>query len=384
VYRLHERIFVVRLPEGSSLEGLTVAQSRLGDAFDFRLLGTVHEDKLHLMPDPETPLKGGDKLLMQGRSEDLEVLKALQQLRIQRDIPPDLAALESEEYTLMEAVLSPRSSLTDKSLPDLDFRNRYGLQVLALWRQGEVYRSNLRNLRLSFGDAILLWGPREKLAKLSRNEDFIALTNVTHQPQKTSKAPIAALIMLGVVLPALLGWVPIAIAAVAGATLMVLTGCLTMDDAYRAISWRSIFLIAGMLPLGIAMDQTGAAAYLTENLLGVVGGWGAWPVLITLYVITSAATTIIPTPVLVVLMSPIFLKTCAEMGISPHCGMMAMAMAASASFTSPISHPANVLVMGPGGYRFKDYVRLGLPLALVVLVTVLLTLPWIWPARPTP
>jgi di/tricarboxylate transporter len=381
VYRLQERIFSVSLPPDSSLEGQTVAKSRLGDAFDFRLLGRVQDGRLELMPDPGITLKAGDELLVQGRPQDLEALRALQQLRIHRRIPNERLQLESQEYALLEAVLSPRSNLAGQSLPDLKFRDRYGLQVLAIWREGEIHRAQLRDMKLKFGDAFLLWGRREKLRELSRDPDFIVLTQIAQTVRKTKKAPLAVLIMLGVVVPAVFGWVPIAIAAVAGATLMVAAGCLTMEDAYRSIEWRSIFLIAGMLPLGIAMENTGAATFLAERFLGLVGPLGALPVLIALYVLTSTATTVIPTPVLVVLMAPIVLRTCSVSGISPQAGMMALAVAASASFTSPIAHPANVLVMGPGGYRFKDYVRMGLPLALVVLVTALLILPWIWPLK---
>ena len=173
----------------------------------------------------------------------------------------------------------------------------------------------------------------------------------------------------------------IAIAAVAGSALMVATRCLSMDAAYRAIEWKSVFLIAGMLPLGLAMQQTGAANLIAEGVLQIAGPLGPWGVVVGLYLVTAAATMVIPTAALVVLMAPIVLKASADMGISPHASMMAMAIAASASFTSPISHPANLLVMGPGGYRFKDYVRIGVPLTILVLIVTLLVLPWVWPLQ---
>ena len=170
--------------------------------------------------------------------------------------------------------------------------------------------------------------------------------------------------------------------AVIGATLMVLTRCLTMEDAYRAIDWRSIFLIAGMLPLGTAMLDSGAAQYLAQLTMQYVGPLGPWWVIGGLYVITAAGTMIMPNAALAVLMSPIVLSACADLGIEPQTAMMAVAMAASASFASPISHPANILVMGPGGYRFGDYLRLGLPLTVVVFVTVMALLPLLWPLTP--
>ena len=188
--------------------------------------------------------------------------------------------------------------------------------------------------------------------------------------------------MLGVVLSVMAGYAPIAVAAVVGASVMVLTGCLNMEQAYRAIDWRAIFLIAGMLPLGTAMQETGAAAYLADQVMDLLGSAGPWPVIMGLYVLTAMATMIIPTAALVVLMSPIVLSAMSEMGLQPETAMMAIAMAASASFTSPISHPANILVMGPGGYRFSDYLKLGVPLTILVFIAVMVLLPILWPLNP--
>ena len=196
---------------------------------------------------------------------------------------------------------------------------------------------------------------------------------------RDEKAPLAVLILAGVLTPVLFGLVPIAIAAVGGATLMVLLRCMTMEEAYRSVEWRSIFLIAGMLPLGLAMQQTGAANLIAEGVLQIAGSLGPWGIIVGLYLVTAAATMVIPTAALVVLMAPIVLKASADMGVSPQTSMMAIAIAASASFTSPISHPANLLVMGPGGYRFKDYVKIGVPLTIVVLIVTMLLLPWVWP-----
>jgi di/tricarboxylate transporter len=188
--------------------------------------------------------------------------------------------------------------------------------------------------------------------------------------------------MLGVVVSVMLGYAPISVAAGVGGTIMVLTGCLNMEEAYRAIEWRAIFLIAGMLPLGTAMQSTGAATYLADQVMMLLGDAGPWPVIMGLYIVTAMATMIIPTAALVVLMSPIVLSAMADMGYSPETAMMAIAMAASASFTSPISHPANILVMGPGGYRFVDYLKVGVPLTIVVFIAVMILLPILWPLQP--
>ena len=381
-YQLQNRIFSVTIPTDSPIAGKSLKETRLGEAFAFNVLGIVRQDRVQLMVGPNDMTEPGDTLIVQGKREYQKTLLALNEIEVVQDVDISLPELDSREATTVEAVLSPRSNLTGKSPRALNFHNRFGLQILGLIRGGEIYRTNLRNISLQFGDAFLLFGNRKKINKLRRDPDFVVLTRGIPVPKKREKAPLAGLIIAVVLIPVLLGLAPIAIAAICGATLMVLTGCLSMQQAYHAIEWRSIFLIAGMLPLGMAMQDTGATAFLANNVLSLLGGYGPWIVILGLYLITSLATTFIPTAALVVMMAPIMIKTCNDLGVSPHAGMMAIAIAASASFMSPISHPANVLVMGPGGYRFVDYLKLGVPLVIVVLIVVALTLPHFWPLLP--
>jgi di/tricarboxylate transporter len=334
------------------------------------------------MPEPDEVILGGDLLLLQGRTEDLNVLVGLQELTIRDDWASNTNIFESDRLATLEATLAPQSPLAGQSVSSVNFHEKLGLALVAIWRSGKAIRSDLDRLTLLHGDALLFVGPRSKLALLNDDPDFLVVTPVSIPPADTRRAPLATMIMLGVVVSVLIGLMPISIAAVVGATLMVLTRCLTMEQAYRAIDWRAVFLIAGMLPLGIAMQETGTAEYLAEKVMSGLGRFGPWPVIMGLYGITSVATMIIPTAALVVLMSPIVLSACAEMGIQPQTAMMAVAMAASASFTSPISHPANILVMGPGGYRFADYIKLGVPLTLVIFVVVMILLPIFWPVTP--
>ncbi len=383
-YRLQERIFVVRVPRESQLAGDTLMRSRIGDAFDFRLLALFREGELRIMPESDQSLRSGDLLLIQGREEDLDVLRGLQELKVERGAPTDFQAFESDRLSLLETTLDPRSTLAGQPLSEVNFRDKYGLELVAVWRKGEAIRSNLDQLILQSGDALLVLGPREKLRVLEKDPEFLILTPITQRTIDTTRAPLAGGIMLTVVGTVLIGWLPIYIAAIIGGTLMVLTRCLTMEEAYRAIDWRAIFLIAGMLPLGTAMEQSGAAEFLAQQTMNLLGPMGPWWVIAGLYLITAAGTMIIPTAALVVLMSPIVLSASADLGIAPQTAMMAVAMAASASFTSPISHPANILVMGPGGYKFADYIRLGLPLTIVVFITVMLMLPLLWPLSPVP
>jgi di/tricarboxylate transporter len=378
-YALDEHTFVVRVPEGAAL-----GHSRLSNAFDLHVLAALQDDQLRIMPDPDTAIRDGDLLLLQGKPDDLDGLRGLQQLEIEDAISPNLNVFEADRLAMVEVTLAPRSALVGQSAADINFRERFGLKLGAIWRAGNVIRDELSRQTLQFGDALLLIGPNEKLALLGEDPDLLVITPNANAEADTDarRAPLAAAIMLGVVIAAVTNWLPIASAAILGATLMILTGCLSMEQAYRAIDWRAVFLIAGMLPLGIAMQQSGSAEYLAGAAMDALGGGGPWVVIAGLYLVTAAATMVVPTAALVVLMAPIVISACTDLGIAPQTAMMAIAMAASASFTSPISHPANILIMGPGGYRFSDYIKLGGPLTLIVFVAVMFLLPIFWPLQP--
>ena len=381
-FQADERMFVVRLPKDSGLVDATLSKSRLADVFDFRVLAIFRDGELTVMPRGDELLEGGDLLLLEGQHSDLDVLRGLQELEIDTKVEANVASLESERLTLLDATLDPRSALAGRTVGELNFRERYGIELAGIWREGDAVSTDLADERLQVGDALLLLGPRDRLQLLSSDSDFLILTPLGQEPPDTRRAPLAAAIMFGVVLTVMLGYAPISIAAVIGGTFMVLTGCLNMEQAYRAIDWRAIFLIAGMLPLGTAMQETGAAEYLANQVMSLLGDAGPWPVIMGLYILTAMATMIIPTAALVVLMSPIVLSAMGDLGVAPETAMMAVAMAASASFTSPISHPANILVMGPGGYRFVDYLKVGVPLTIVVFITVMVLLPILWPLVP--
>jgi di/tricarboxylate transporter len=377
---LEERLMVVRLPQESPLVGKSLVDSRLGDAFGIGVMGIVRDGQTTLIPDPYEVLLAGDKLLIKGRLEALNALDGLGGLAIEASHETDdLGTLESERIGLAEAILSPRSALVGKTLVELHFREKYGLSVVAIARGGVIHRTNLREMPLRLGDALLLHGPREKLKVLGSEADFLVLTEEAQVPLRESKALLAVGIMGAVILSVVVGFLPIYIAVVAGAVLMVVSGCVTMDEAYRTIEWKAVFLIAGMLPLGIAMEKSGAATFLTHQVVGAVGDLGPMAVVAALFLVTALCAQFMPTAAVAILMAPIALNTARDIGISHEALMMAVAMSASASFMSPVAHPANVLIMGPGGYRFADYIKVGLPLTIVCLVTVLLVLPLFWP-----
>jgi di/tricarboxylate transporter len=197
----------------------------------------------------------------------------------------ELAALETDDVGLVEAMLSPHTTLAGKTLRELHFREKYGLTVLAIWREGHIYRTDdLRDMALRFGDAMLLYGKRSHFSLLGREPDFLVLTASAQEHPNLSKAKISIPIMAAVLLPVMMGWLPIYLSAVIGAAIMVLTRCLTMEEAYRAIEWKGIFLIAGMLPLGTALDSTGAARFLATAVVDSVGAFGPMAVMAGLMV----------------------------------------------------------------------------------------------------
>jgi len=372
------------IPATSPLTEKTLKESRLAEVLGMRVVCIIREDGTMRIPDPMEILLPEDQLVMEGRIEDLEIVRGFQEMQVDRGTLPDLKKLVSDRIGLVETILSPHTTLSGNTLRHLHFRDKFGLNVLALWRRGQVYSTHLRDMALDFGDALLLYGPRENLRVLGGEPDFIVLTQEAQEVPRMEKAKLSALLMVATFVPVILGWVPIYIATVIGAAFMVLFRCLTMEEAYRYIEWKAVFLIAGMFPLGTALDQSGAAKFLAEGVVASVGPLGPTAVMLSLLLLTFLATCFIPTAALVLRLAPIILNTSQQMGISPYGLMMAMAMAASASFMTPISHPANLLVMGPGGYRFKDYLKVGGLLTLVVLIIIMAVVPLFWPLSSLP
>ncbi len=378
VSRLHEQLLAVRIPEGSPLAGKSLAESHLGSALGLTVISIYRDGSTLLAPSPVEILQAEDNLLVEGSREDLEAISNLGQLEIERKLS-DVAGLETEQVGLAEAVLSPHSTLFDQTLRQIGFREKYGLSVVAIWREGQAYRSNLGNIPLRLGDGLLLYGHRDQMKRLAREPDFLVLLEEAEVRPNLEKAPLSVSILVFTLLPVLFGWLPISIMAVVGASLMVLTRCLTMEEAYRAIEWRAVFLIAGTLPLGLAMENTGAAQLIAHQMVTLVGGLGPMGLLAGLFILTSISTQAMPSVAAVVLLAPIALNTSQDLGVSAYPLLLTVAIAASTGFHSPVSHPANVLVLGPGGYRYTDYIKLGIPLTLVVFLLSLVVVPLFFP-----
>lgn len=383
-YQLSHRLFQLTVPSESILNQKALRESRLAEVLGMRVLCIIRDDGFRLMPESSEILLPGDRLIMEGKLGALDMLQGFQALQPVAAERTELKTLVSDTVGMVETILSPHSSLAGKTLRHIHFREKFGLNVLAIWRRGKAHTTQIRDMSLDFGDALLLYGPNEKLALLGREADFIVLTESAQERPRLEKARLSSILMVLTFIPVILGLVPIYIATVIGAAFMVLFRCLTMEEAYRSIEWKAVFLIAGMFPLGTALDQSGAAKFLAEGVVSAVGPFGPYMVMLALLLLTFLATCFIPTAALVLLLAPIILNASQQMGVTPYGFMMAMAMAASASFMTPISHPANILVMGPGGYGFKDYIKVGGLLTLLVLVIIMLVVPLFWPLTPLP
>jgi di/tricarboxylate transporter len=380
VYHLGETVFRAGVPVGSALVGRTLAASGVRNAFGLDVLAVERGGRLLLAPAPETVLAPDDILMLSGRPEqeplasarDLEVLPG-RAVRHERD-------LQSATVVVVEAVLAPRSDLLGRSLTEVHFRERYGMTVLALWRAGRPISTGLSELRLQFGDGLLLQGPRDRVPVLRAEPDLILLDKGEEEVAPARGKSRLAVTLLAVTL-ALAAWgrLPIAEVMLAGALGMVLCGVLSMDQAYQAIDWKSIFLVAGMLPLGIAMTKTGAAALLTDGLVRSLGPLGPRVLLAGLVVATVLLAQAIHSAAVAAVVAPIAIEAGQRIGADPREFAMAVALASSMAFLTPLGHPVNVLVMGPGGYRFKDYLRVGLPLTVLLIVLIVVGLPVIWP-----
>ncbi len=378
-YNVTQSLTMIAIPPGSHLVGYTIAESHLGDAYRMGVMGIIRDHNLMLMPVANETINTGDKLLVRVNPETIATLQSLHELIIDTNSRLQYEDMESDSVGLLEVAISPQSSLPGKTLREIHFREKYGLSVLAIWRGGTTRRSGLRDRKLRFGDALLIFGSRDRLRLLATEPDFIVLREEAQIPARLKKAPIAAGLMLAVVAAVGLGIMPIAVAAIIGGALMVLSGSLRMDEAYRAIEWKAVFLIAGMLPLGIAMQTSGTAQFLASEMVRLLQPYGSQALIAGLFLLTVFASQVMPNAVVTVLLTPIALTTAESLGLSPYALAMVVAVAASSSFLSPVGHPANILVMGPGGYKFTDYIKAGFPLVVIILLLTVFVLPVFWP-----
>jgi di/tricarboxylate transporter len=380
-YQLDEQLFEVRVSPSSSLVGLSIDESQLGQLLRLNVVGIVRDGNHILAPDCDEIIEANDLLLVQGQPEQVIQLKWMRQVEIEEETHHWTAQdLASSDIGVVEALLAPNSNFIGRTLRSIDFRRRFGLTVLAIWREGQPYRTALADRPLHFGDSLLVQGPRPNIYLLSQQPDFLILGgNGEPVAAHTNKAPLALVSLILTITLIGFNLVPVAIGMLVGAVLMMLTGCLSVDEAHKAIQWKAVFLVAGMLPLGIAMHKSGTATYLADLVIDAVGGMGPFAVMAGLFALTLLITQVVSNAVAAVLVAPIALTAALSLGASPRAFLMAVAVAASSSFSTPVAHQVNVLVMGPGGYHFGDYTRVGLPLTVLVFVVTMIVLPIFWP-----
>lgn len=383
-YSLGERLFRIRIPPGSRLVGRTLAQSTLRDEWNLNVLAVERHGQETLDPPPDTVLLQGDVLLLEGKLHEFREKDVEPYLEI---LPPREWSdedLETPEIGIAEVVVAPRSSFSDRTLRQVHFREKYDVSVVGIWRGNRPWRTGLGEIPLQVGDALLLQGAWDKLRILKGEPDllFIDEPEASRVPLHRSKALLALGAIALMLVSVIGGWLDLPTAAVLAGTLMVLVGAISMEEAQHAIELRAIFIIAAMLPLGLAMEKSGTAQYLADLMLQASGKWGPTGVLAGITLFTGLAVQIMSNSATAVLVAPIALNAARQLNANPQTFALAVALAASAPYLTPIAHQSHLLVMGAGGYRFSDYTKVGIGIWLLTLAAIILLLPLFFPLYP--
>ena len=378
-YQVKEYVTEVEILEGSPLHGQTIADSYLERQFNLTVRALLRNREKIPQPRRNRKLYAGDILFLEGDPDDVLKLQKKKGLAIvpERDNP--IPSIDEQEIVVVEASLTPTSEMVGKTLRQVRFAESYGLTVLGIWRSGAPVVRRVDHVTLRFGDVLLLQGAEQRVRHLGQEHGFLLLGGIAPTPFRPGKAPIAIMTMICVILLSSTGMLPIMVAATLGALIMVLTACLTAKEAYASIDWPILILIAGTLPLGHAMENSGAALMLADQIIGGFGDHGPWLVLGAVFFITFCLTEVMSHAAAAVLVAPIAYNVATELAVSPRPFFMAVAIAASMCFMTPISHQSNAIVMGPGGYRFIDYIKVGTPLNLTIWILATLLIPLVFP-----
>lgn len=368
------------LDDAASL-GLPLAESPLVRELDVEVLEINRGGERLFLPHGRTRLQAGDVLRVMCDVDRIQSLADRQGIRLKPSRAGG-AATEPDAVVLVEAVVAPGSDLIGETLRSANFRNTYGANVVALRHRGAVLHEKLGSTILLGGDVLLIEVDREHLEILRNHEDFVMISEVA-QPEYSRRKPLlATAVVTAVVVTAALGVLPILVSAVAGAVLLVLTGCLHAEEAYHAIDWKVIFLLAGALSLGVALESTGAARLLSELLIRTAAALGPAAVISALYLVTTILTEVMSNNATAVLMAPIAIGAAGIMNVDPRPLLMAVAFAASASFATPVGYQTNAMIYGVGKYRFRDFLRIGGPLNVLLWLLASWLIPVIWPLTP--
>ncbi len=369
---------IVLLPESKSV-GRPLMDSALVHDLDLDILSVERRGILCALPGPDMILEVEDVLCVRCNMRKLQQLQALEGIVLRSKLKWQDTDLESDQVLLVEAIIAPNSELEGKSLQEMRFRNTFGATVLAIRHHGEIVHENLKNMPLRSGDALLIEAKRDRVAQLQQHPAFVMVTPLGGPEFRKEKIVPAVLIIGGVVLSAALNIFPIVVSAIVGCVLLVLTGCLNLEEAYQAIEWRIIFLLAGMLTLGIALEKSGAAALLANLLISGVGQWGPIAVISAFFLCTSLLTGVMSNNATAALLAPIAIVTADTLALNPRPFLMTVMFAASCSFMTPLGYQTNTMVYEAGKYTFADFLRAGTPLNLILWLVATFLIPQFWP-----
>jgi di/tricarboxylate transporter len=366
---------------GSRLAGKSLAESKLGSAMNLNVVGIVRGERRTLAPGPQATLAENDILIIEGKAEDILSVKDAGGIEIRADVKPALSDrdLQSERIRMMEAMVLPRSEFVGRTLKESQFRERTGLTVLAIHSAGGPDRiEKLSGIRLKPSDVLLLQASLEALDRVRGGDDLFLLEDVSAHHPRRRKAAWAAAIFLASIVAGVTGVVPLVIAFLAGGLALVLTGCMTPQEAYESVDWRLMVMIACMISFGLAMEKTGTAELLSELIVRHVSPLGSTPLLAAFFLFTVLLTQPMSNQAAALVVLPVAVTVAKSLDLNPRSFVMCVTFAASCSFLTPLE-PSCVLVYGPGRYKFFDFARVGLPLTMIVFVVSMLLIPVVWP-----
>ena len=375
---IHLYFSEMSISNGSALVGHTLKEAHLGSELDLKVLGVIRDDTAHILPRATTRLEVGDVLLVEGKRD--AVLSAAEGNDVGLMAEDELSVddLPTEHIGLKEVILVPGSPLIGSTLKALDFRSDYGMQVLAINRHGETLTRKMSHIRLSTADVLVVQGDQDHIRALERQGLFRILGAIDRQRSRRKHAPVAIAIFLGTLIVATANVLPLSVAMLLGALLVLASRCITPGEAYSQVNWTVLILIACMLGLGTAMENTGTASFLAQWIVRLVGGGNPVWLLSAFFALTVLLTQPMSNQASAALVLPIALQAARQLNLNPRSFAMMIALAASCSFLTPLE-PACLLVYGPGHYRFFDFPRVGLILSVLVYLIAITAVPLLWP-----
>ena len=377
-----DRTFMSELlvPHDSPMIGKTLSEANLNGGSGLKVLKIFRDQQEITEPDHNMILCAGDQLFIHGQVKDVVELRGSGHLSFNRG--EAFETISSHDVILAEAIVGRNSRYSHRPMRDLDLTARYGIAVLAVHRQDENVQGNLDDFQLQFGDVMLVEGTPSQIKRFADNGELISLNTVQDRSFRRDKAPIAILATLAVMLLAAMGVMPIEGLAIIGAVCVLATRCLDVEDAYKAVDWKILSLIFGMLAISVAMDKVGLVRLIVENIMALLPWAGPLLLLSFIYLFTSILTEVLSNNAVAVLVTPIAIGMAQHLGVDPRAFVAAVMFAASASFATPIGYQTNTFVYNAGGYRFSDFFKVGAPLNLLLWLVATLVLPLVWPLTP--